>query len=83
MRLSQRSGTILMAALMASILSLIMSFTMDSINVGFVSYFFMVWMRDFLIAFLVSFPSTLLFQPVLMKLIDKWVDKKEKLKEGT
>ena len=68
---------------MAIVMSLIMSFAMVAINVGFSgpAPFFPAWGMSFLIGLAVALPVSLIFTPLLIKLIMKFADDAPERKE--
>ncbi len=68
--LSRRGGNLLFVILMATTMSLVMSFAMTLVNSGFNSAFLDRWMRSFGIGLLVSVPTALLIVPVLRRFVD-------------
>lgn len=58
------------ALLMGVITTGIISFTLISINVGFVERFFHIWFRAWAMAYVVVIPAILLIAPQIQKLVD-------------
>ncbi|MBC8443962.1 DUF2798 domain-containing protein [Candidatus Woesearchaeota archaeon] len=52
-------------------MSLIMSFVLTLINVGWVPHFFMIWLKSFGISFAVALPISLVIVPLIRKLLDR------------
>lgn len=71
MTLTQKQATIAFGILMAFFMALAMSFIMVLINVGMVPSFFLLWMKSFLIGFLVAVPTSMIAAPVSKKLLKK------------
>ncbi|MDP2540030.1 DUF2798 domain-containing protein [Tenacibaculum discolor] len=71
MTLTQKQATIAFGILMAFFMALAMSFIMVLINVGMVPSFFILWMKSFLIGFLVAVPTSMIAAPVSKKLLKK------------
>lgn len=51
-------------AVMAFVMSLVMSFAMTAINIGFVEYFFQLWLKAFSLSYLIAFPTALTVSPL-------------------
>lgn len=58
----------------------IISFTLISLNVGFTSLFFKIWLRSWFMAYLVVIPAILVIGPRVQKPIDNLF--KEKITEN-
>ncbi|RLK03068.1 DUF2798 domain-containing protein [Tenacibaculum discolor] len=71
MTLTQKQATLAFGILMAFFMALAMSFIMVLINVGMVPSFFILWMKSFLIGFLVAVPTSMIAAPVSKKLLKK------------
>ncbi|MFT0157682.1 DUF2798 domain-containing protein [Tenacibaculum ascidiaceicola] len=71
MTLTQKQATIAFGILMAFFMALAMSFIMVLINVGMVPSFFILWMKSFLIGFLVAVPTSMIAAPVSKKLLKR------------
>lgn len=69
------------ALLMGIITTGIISFTLISINIGFIDAFFRIWFRSWGIAYLVAIPAILIIAPQVQKLVDKWFGPKETANE--
>ena len=54
----------------------IISFTLITINVGFIEKFFMIWLRSWGIAYLVVIPAILIIGPRIQSLVDKLLEEK-------
>lgn len=52
-------------------MSLIMSFALTLVNVGWQPHFFMIWLKSLGISFAVALPVSLVVVPVIRKLLDK------------
>ncbi|MGD9238680.1 MAG: DUF2798 domain-containing protein [Desulfobacterales bacterium] len=50
-------------------MSLVMSFTMTAINVGFAEYFLYAWLRSWLVGLLVGFPTAAVIVPLAQKVV--------------
>ena len=51
----------------------IISFTLISINIGYVEKFFSIWIRSWGIAYLVVIPAILIIGPRIQNLVDKLI----------
>ena len=49
----------------------LISFTLVSINVGYINSFFKIWMRSWLIAYAIAIPTFLILGPKVEKLVEK------------
>ncbi len=67
------------ALIMGVITTGIISFTLISINIGFIDAFFKIWLRSWAMAYLVVIPAILLIGPMVQSLVDKLfkMEKKE------
>lgn len=54
---------------MALIMAFVMSGLMTLLNLGFVSYFFKIWIRNFAIGFSCAFPTAFIIAPWIQKLV--------------
>ena len=52
-------------------MSFCMSLVMTIVNVGFVNYFFMAWLRSWMIGFLVALPLAFILPPLIQKIAVK------------
>ncbi len=66
-----KNPKILFPFFMALIMASIMSGVLILINIGFVEKFFSIWLRSFLIAFTIAFPTVLLYQIPSLKVLKK------------
>jgi len=57
------------ALLMSLITTGIVSFTVIATNVGFVNHFWEIWIKSWLIGYIVAVPSILLIAPRIEKLV--------------
>ncbi|MEI7942181.1 MAG: DUF2798 domain-containing protein [Candidatus Riflemargulisbacteria bacterium] len=71
MKITQKSGQILQAFIMALLLPAIMLFVITAINVGFTSQFFKIWIHNYIIAAIVAFPLIIVISPLIKKFISK------------
>jgi len=55
----------------------LISFTLVSINVGYISTFFKIWMRSWLIAYAIAIPTFLFLGPKVEKLVEKLFDEQK------
>jgi hypothetical protein len=67
------------ALIMGVITTGIISFTLISINIGFIEAFFKIWLRSWAMAYMVVIPAILLIGPMVQSLVDKLfkMEKKE------
>jgi integral membrane sensor domain MASE1 len=63
------------ALLMGIITTAIVSFTLVAVNVGFSARFLPVWLRSWVIAYLVVIPVILVISPALQKMTDRYFDR--------
>jgi hypothetical protein len=68
---------ILFACLMSLITTLLISFTLVSINVGFTERFLFTWLRSWGIAFIIAALSILFIAPVIAKLLNERKNEKK------
>jgi hypothetical protein len=59
------------ALIMGIITTCIISFTLVSINVGFGPLFLKIWLRSWVIAYLVVIPAILILGPQVQKLVER------------
>lgn len=59
------------ALIMGVITTGIISFTLISINIGFIDAFFKIWLRSWAMAYMVVIPAILLIGPMVQSLVDK------------
>jgi hypothetical protein len=64
---------ILFAAAMGTITTGVVSLTLVFVNKGFTNGFFAVWLKSWLIAYLVAVPTILLFGPRVQVILNKLV----------
>jgi len=57
--------------LMGVFISLVMSFAMLAINVGFVSDFITFWLNSFIVGFIVATPIALVAVPIIGKIVKR------------
>jgi len=69
-KLAQRKR-ITFALLMGMITTVVISFTIVSINVGFTAVFLKVWVRSWLIAYLCVIPTILYVAPVVQHMVNR------------
>jgi len=62
---------IVFALLMGIVTTGIISFTLISVNVGFIDKFFKIWLRSWGIAYLVVIPIILIVGPRIQGLVEK------------
>jgi small redox-active disulfide protein 2 len=71
MKITQKTGQLLHAFLMAILLPAIMLFVITAINVGFTAQFFNVWAHNYIIAVMVAFPLIIFLSPLIKNFISK------------
>ncbi len=71
MKVDQKYFSLLSGFIVSVCMSFFMSFVMIAVNQGFMENFFWVWMRGWLIAFFVAFPTALAIVPVARRLTEK------------
>lgn len=69
------------ALIMGIITTCIISFTLVSINIGYTGVFLKIWLRSWLIAYLVVIPAILVIGPFVQSIVDRLF--KEEKKEQT
>lgn len=69
MSLTEKQTKIIFGILMAFFMALAMSFIMVLINVGLVKAFLPIWMKSFVIGFLVAVPTSMIAAPISQKII--------------
>jgi hypothetical protein len=65
------------ALIMGVITTGIISFTLISVNIGFVDKFFKIWLRSWGMAYLVVIPAILIIGRLVQKFVDRMLNKKE------
>lgn len=68
------------ALIMGIITTCIISFTLVSINIGYTPVFLKIWLRSWLIAYLVVIPAILVIGPFVQSIVDR-LFKEEKKKD--
>jgi len=69
------------ALIMGIVTTGIISFTLISINVGYVEKFLNIWLRSWALAYMVVIPAILLIAPRVQQLVDRLFKEKELLTE--
>lgn len=69
------------ALIMGIVTTGIISFTLVSINIGYVEKFLNIWLRSWLLAYVVVIPAILLIAPRIQQLVDRLFKEKEVLTE--
>lgn len=64
------------AMIMGIVTTGIISFTLISVNVGFTGLFYKIWLRSWIMAYLVVIPAILILGPQVQKLVDRVFVKK-------
>jgi hypothetical protein len=59
------------ALIMGVITTGIISFTLISVNIGFIDTFFKIWLRSWGMAYVVVIPAILILGPLVQKFVDK------------
>lgn len=62
------------ALLMGIVTTGIISFSLISINLGFGNNFFQIWLKSWLMAYLIVIPAILLIGPKIQMLVDKYLE---------
>jgi hypothetical protein len=73
-KLQGRHAPIITAVLMSAFFALIMSGVLTFLNLGLVTGFFGIWMRNYALAFCVSVPTAILVMPIVKRLVSHLVD---------
>lgn len=68
------------AFIMGIITTCIISFTLVSINIGYTAAFMKIWLRSWLLAYLVVIPAILIIGPMVQAIVDR-IFKEEKKKD--
>lgn len=71
MDLTEKQTKIIFGILMAFFMALAMSFIMVLINVGMVNAFFPIWMKSFVVGFIVAVPTSMIAAPISQRFIGK------------
>ncbi|MDB5257386.1 MAG: hypothetical protein JWM14_2081 [Chitinophagaceae bacterium] len=66
------------AMIMGVLTTGIISFTLISVNIGFIPVFFNIWLKSWAIAYLVVIPGILIIGPLVQKLVNKLFPEKQK-----
>lgn len=61
------------AMIMGVITTGIISFTLISINIGYTALFPAIWLRSWLMAYLVVIPAILIIGPFVQRIVDRYV----------
>ena len=80
MRISKKYTPIIFGLVMSGLMSLVMSFAMVAINVGFVANFLIIWLNSFITGFIVATPAAFLAVPIAGKVVE-WVTYQAPLQE--
>jgi hypothetical protein len=64
------------AMIMGVVTTGIISFTLISVNIGFVDRFLKIWLKSWGIAYLVAIPAILIIAPRIQNLADRFFPKK-------
>ena len=68
---------IIFAMIMGTVTTSLISFTVVMVSKGFSNGFFTVWLKSWLISFLVVVPSIILIGPIVQRLVDHLVGLKQ------
>ena len=71
MKIKRKYYQLLFGFFVSIIMSIIMSFALTLINVGWVPHFFMIWLKSFGISFAVALPISLIIVPLIRKLLNR------------
>jgi integral membrane sensor domain MASE1 len=66
------------ALIMGSITTGIISFTLVSINIGFIDAFFKIWLRSWAMAYMVVIPAILVIGPMVQSFVNKFFKEEQK-----
>jgi integral membrane sensor domain MASE1 len=72
----QMKQKIAFALIMGSITTAIISFTLIYLNIGFTEKFWKIFLKSWVIAYLMVIPVILIIGPIIQKLVDKVFDEK-------
>jgi Protein of unknown function (DUF2798) len=61
------------ALIMGNITTGLISFTLISINIGFVKSFLQIWLKSWVIAYLVVIPAILIVGPFVQQVVNKYI----------
>jgi hypothetical protein len=64
------------ALIMGIVTTCIISFTLVSVNIGFVDHFLKIWLRSWALAYMVVIPCILLIGPLVERIVTKLVGTK-------
>jgi hypothetical protein len=76
MKLSAKYRPILFVSVMAALMSIVMSFTLTAINIGFPSNFLVIWLRACLVAFIVAVPVAVAARPIANRVVDLLIEQR-------
>ena len=68
---TKKSFGLLVAFFMTLALDTAMTFTMTSLNIGWTSNFFQVFFKNWMIGFMIAFPTSILVLPLARRLASK------------
>ena len=74
MKLSAKYRPNLFVTVMAALMSIVMSFALTAINIGFPSNFLTIWLRACLIAFIVAVPAAIAARPIANRVVDALIE---------
>jgi len=71
MKISKKYYSLVLGTILSFIMSVIMSFAITIVNLGFVDTFLYDWGEAFLAGFVISLPTALVVVPIARKIADK------------
>jgi hypothetical protein len=69
---------IVFAMIMSTITTIVISFTIIAVNVGFVRNFAIIWLRSWCLSYLLAFTATLFLAPKVQLLVERLLKQKTK-----
>lgn len=67
---------ILFALIMSTITTIVISFTIIAVNVGFVSNFIVIWLRSWCISYFLAVIATLFIAPKVQSLVERLIQRR-------
>jgi hypothetical protein len=71
MKISPKYAGLMVTLILAITMSLVMSFFMVAMNLGFTEHFLFAWLRSWGLGFLIGFPTAALVVPVARRIVAK------------
>ena len=71
MKISKKYYSLVLGDILSFIMSIIMSFFITMMNLGFEDSFFYKWGEAFLVGFAISLPTSLVVVPIARKIADR------------